>query len=171
MTRFDRWTVAIAVAAFVTIAGAALAAESKAALDRGKYLVTVMTCADCLTPGGLVGKHDWPRAMAGSDIAFFIPELGYFFPPNLTPDPETGLGKWSKADIVKAITTGFRPDGRGLVPIMPWKFYASLTKADAEAIAAYLKSLAPITNPVPPPTGEGEKPPGPYMTVAVPKQQ
>ena len=46
-----------------------------------------------------------------------------------------------------------RPDGRGLVPVMPWPAFAKLTKSDAEAIAAYLKSLRPVRNQVPGPFG------------------
>jgi mono/diheme cytochrome c family protein len=81
-----------------------------------------------------------------------------FYGPNLTPDRETGLGTWSDADIVKAVQTGVRPDGRGLVPVMPWPAFAKLTRSDAEAIAAYLKSLPPVRNKVPGPFGEGQTP-------------
>ena len=77
--------------------------------------------------------------------------LGIFYPPNLTPDPEPGLGKWSEQDIVTSLHTGLRPDGRQLAPIMPWRAYAHLTQDDAFAIAAYLKSLPPVSHAVPPP--------------------
>jgi mono/diheme cytochrome c family protein len=80
--------------------------------QRGEYLVTIMDCTGCHTPGTFLGKPDMQRPLAGSEVGFQIPGLGIFYPPNLTPDPETGLGKWSEADIIKAVRTGVRPDGR-----------------------------------------------------------
>jgi hypothetical protein len=59
--------------------------------------------------------------------------------------------------IVTAIQTGEPPDGRILAPIMPWQAFANLTKDDAYAIAAYLKSLKPVDHAVPGPFGAGEK--------------
>jgi hypothetical protein len=99
---------------------------------------------------------------------FEIPGLGVFYGPNLTPDKETGLGTWSEADIVKAIQTGVRPDGRGLVPIMPWPAFAKLTKSDAESIAAYLKSLPVVRNQVPGPFGPSQTPTAFVMKVVPP---
>jgi mono/diheme cytochrome c family protein len=91
------------------------------------------------------------RALGGSEVGFEIPDLGVFYGPNHTADKETGLGNWSKRQIVTALQTGRRPDGRVLAPIMPWHAFAKLTSSDANAIAAYLKSLAPITHRVPGP--------------------
>jgi mono/diheme cytochrome c family protein len=127
-------------------------------LARGGYLVPFGGCIDCHTPGYFFGKPDMARALAGSEVGFEIPGLGVFYGPNLTPDTETGLGDWSKQQIVTALQTGKRPDGRMLAPIMPWRAFAKLTRGDANAIAAYLKSLAPITNRVPGPFGPSEKP-------------
>ena len=139
-------------------------------VQRGAYLVRIMGCGDCHTPGYFLGMPDETRALGGSDVGFFIPGLGYFYGANLTPDPETGLGNWSDADIVTAIRTGTRPDGRILAPSMPWAGYANLTDEDANAIAAYLRSLAPISNQAPPPTGADQLPPAPYMTVVFPDE-
>src|SRR5439155_43488 len=86
-----------------------------------------------------------------------MPGLGVFVGPNLTPDPETGLGEWSEAQIVRALQTGKRPDGRELAPIMPWRAFANLTKSDAHAIAAYLKSLPAVSHRVPGPFGPDEE--------------
>ena len=100
-------------------------------------------CTDCHTPGYFFGKPDQARYLGGSEVGFHIPDLGVFHGPNLTPDDETGLGRWSADDIVKAIQTGARPDGRVLAPIMPWHAFAQLTREDAYAIASFLKSLPP----------------------------
>jgi mono/diheme cytochrome c family protein len=108
------------------------------------------------------------NALAGSGIGFGIPGLGVFYPPNLTPDRETGLGAWGEADIVRAVRTGVRPGGRVLAPAMPWHNYAAPTDGDARALAAYLKSLPPVRNAMPPMVGAGEAPPAPYLTVVAP---
>jgi mono/diheme cytochrome c family protein len=136
--------------------------------QRGEYLVTIMDCTGCHTPGTFLGKPDMQRYLGGSEVGFQIPGLGIFYPPNLTPDPETGLGKWSEADIIKAVRTGVRPDGRQLVPIMPYHSYGKLTDGDARALASYLKSLKSVQNQVPGPVGANEKPSAPYLTVVMP---
>jgi mono/diheme cytochrome c family protein len=144
-------------------------AISQEQIKRGEYLATIMDCGGCHTAGALIGKPDPERYLAGSQVGFEIPGLGIFYPPNLTPDPETGLGAWSQADIVKAVRTGVRPDGRQLVPIMPYPHYAKLTDPDASALAAYLKNLKPIRNAAPTIVGPGEKPTAPYLSVVIPK--
>ena len=155
------WKIRFAIA--VTMASAALAMPlagshgADAQLDRGKYLVEIGGCFDCHTRGYFLGKPDLAYYLAGSDVGFELPGLGVFVGPNLTPDKETGLGNWSLQEIVTAIRTGTRPDGRILAPIMPWKGFAHLTDADALAIAAYLKSLPPVVNKVAGPLGPQEK--------------
>ena len=142
---------------------ASLAASPEVA--RGQYLVTVMSCTDCHTPGTFFGRPDMRRYLGGSDVGFAIPGLGVFVPPNLTSDPATGLGKWSEAEIATALTTGVIPGGRVLAPIMPWRSFAHLTPSDALAIAAYLKSLPPVDHPVPGPFGPKETATVPVMAV------
>ncbi|QRM34741.1 cytochrome c [Microvirga sp. VF16] len=137
--------------------------------QRGEYLVTIMDCTGCHTPGTFLGKPDMQRYLGGSEVGFQIPGLGIFYPPNLTPDPETGLGKWSETDIIKAVRIGVRPDGRQLMPIMPYHSYSKLTDADAKALAGYLKSLKPVRNQVPGPVGANEKPSAPYLAVIMPQ--
>jgi mono/diheme cytochrome c family protein len=144
-------------------------AASKKAIERGKYLVTFGGCFDCHTPGYFLGKPDMTRYLGGSDVGFEIPGLGVFVAPNLTPDPQTGLGKWTEAQIVAALQTGKRPDGRELAPIMPWRAFANLTKSDAQAIAVYLKSLKTVSHQVPGPFGPDEKVPVFRMKVVPPE--
>ena len=121
----------------------------------------------CHTPGAMAGQPDAAKYLAGADMGFGVPGLGVFYPPNLTPDPESGLGTWSEEDIIRAVRTGARPDGREL-KVMPWCSYAALSDEDAAAPAAHLKSLPPVENLVPPPTGESEKAPAPYFAVVMP---
>ncbi len=141
------------------IACSAVAAQAAdPTLERGKYLVQIGGCTDCHTPGHFLGKPDMTRYLGGSDVGFGMPGRGVFVGPNLTPDQQTGLGAWTPQQIAAAITTGVRPDGRMLAPAMPWQGYATLTRADALAIAAYLKTLPPVSHKVAGPFGPGETP-------------
>lgn len=155
-----------AAAAFATLATASPADD--AMIARGEYLVAVSGCNDCHTPGYFLGKPDFSRALSGSEVGFEVPGLGTFYGPNLTSDPETGLGLWSQEDIVAAFTTGVRPDGRSLAPVMPWMAYSRFTPEDAAAIAAYLSALAPIRNRVPGPLGPDEPSPAFVMRIIPP---
>jgi mono/diheme cytochrome c family protein len=155
--------------ACVVFVAAIASAQANDKLERGKYLATIMDCTGCHTRGALIGKPDPAFALAGSDIGFEIPGLGYFYPPNLTPDAETGLGKWSEAEIVAAVRNGVRPDGRQLVPIMPYMSYAALSDADAQALAAYLKSLKPVKFVAPPMTAHAAGAPAPFLTLKMPQ--
>jgi len=146
--------------AATAVAGFSVSASAdEAQVARGKYLVIAGGCTDCHTPGYFLGAPDMDRYLGGSDVAFEMPGLGAFLGRNLTPDKETGLGNWSEDDIVKALTTGERPDGRVLAPIMPYHALAQLTEDDRHAIAAFLMSIKPVSHAVPGPFGVGEKVP------------
>jgi mono/diheme cytochrome c family protein len=132
-------------------------AHADAQIDRGKYLVTFGGCNDCHTPGYFLGKPDTAKYLGGSDVAFEIPGLGAFPGRNITPDKETGIGNWSIGDIVTALQTGKRPDGRILAPIMPYHAFAEMTHDDVTAIAVFLKSIPPVRHAVAGPFGPGEK--------------
>jgi mono/diheme cytochrome c family protein len=157
-------SLALVVAAIVSAPGKAAADPQ---VDRGKYLVTIEGCNDCHTPGGNFNP-DMTRMLGGSDIGFGLPGQGVFVARNLTPDMETGLGGWTTDQIVTAMTTGVRPDGRVLSPWMPWKGISALTSADAQAIVAYLKSIPAVKHPIPGPFGPDEKPTVPVFTVIPP---
>jgi mono/diheme cytochrome c family protein len=155
---------------FTCLAALALAASAMPALaadpllERGRYLAQIMDCHGCHTQGALIGQPDPKLELAGSTIGFDVPGYGYVFPPNLTSDPLSGLGKWTVEDIQRAVTTGERPDGRMLV-VMPWPNYSALTAEDASALAAYIKSLPPVSHAVPPFTPATQPQPAPVLTV------
>lgn len=155
-----------ALAATLLIASPALAQGDA---QRGKYLATIMDCTGCHTGGAMLGQPDPKRHLAGSEIGFGIPDLGVFYPPNLTSDRETGLGGWTDAEILAAVTRGVRPDGRELAPVMPWRSYGALTAADGKALVAYLKSLPPVRFQAPAPVGPNEAAKSPYLGVVMPK--
>lgn len=149
--------------------GGEAAGGRDAVLARGQYLATVMDCGGCHTPGALTGAPDQARALTGSTVGFEVPGLGVVYPPNLTPHPTSGLGSWTEAQIVTAVRTGVRPDGRRLA-FMPWPAYAHLTDEDAAAIAAYLKSLPPVDHRVPGPSSP-EAAPSPYYSLVDPARR
>lgn len=135
---------------------------------RGRYLVTIMSCNDCHTPGYFYGAPDTTRRLSGSDIGWVGP-WGVVHARNLTPDSTTGIGTWTIDQIVTALRTGNTPDGTQLAPIMPWMNYADiLDQDDAVAIASYLKSLPPVVHKnldrIPP----GQKPTGALITMPPP---
>ena len=149
-----RFAVALTFAVFAT----ATAVRAETPAEHGKYLVLVAGCTDCHTPGHFFGKPDMKRFLGGSDVGFAVPELGTFYGPNLTPDPDTGLGKWTAAQMLHALRTGERPDGRILAPPMPWRTFAQMKESDVADIVAYLRSLPPVSNKAPGPFGPTEKP-------------
>ena len=153
----DRIARAVLAAMLVfALFGPALAADPQ--VERGKYLVEFGGCTDCHTAGHFFGKPDMAHYLGGSDVGFGVAGHGVFVGPNLTPDKETGLGGWTDAQIVAALTEGVRPDGRMLAPVMPWRGIATLSTPDVAAIVAYLKSLPPVSRKVAGPFGPGDKP-------------
>ena len=124
----------IAGAAFVALAAftaqAAYAAElSNAALvAHGEYLARAGDCIACHTTQG--GKP-----FAGG-LKFDTP-IGAIYSTNITPDANTGIGKWSYDDFAKAVRQGVRPNGETLYPAMPYPSYARLSDDDMKALYAY----------------------------------
>jgi cytochrome c553 len=129
-------------------------------VERGAYLATsVALCAGCHTPMGPQGP-DMSRVMAGG--MEMKESFGVLRTPNVTMDPDTGIGKWTDEQIMAAIRTGQRPDGTMLIPIMPYTYYNKMSDDDLKAIVAWMKSLPPVKNQV---QGNADvkfpRPPGP----------
>ena len=166
---------ALATAALSTALAQPASAQDKVA--RGKYLVTVSGCNDCHTPwkmGANGPEPDYSRMLSGHLQDFALPPApaakgpwvvsaaatntawsgpwGVSYTANLTPDKETGLGKWTQRNFTETIRTG-RHMGRGrpILPPMPIPMYKNFTDADLEAIFAYLQSIPAIRNKVPEP--------------------
>jgi mono/diheme cytochrome c family protein len=126
----------------------AAGASAETAAERGAYLVrTIGACGNCHTPRDAAGRWIAGRELAGG-FEFDDPELCHIVGTNITPDPETGIGKWSEAEIVTALRDGKRPDGTLIRSPMPIPVYRQLSDNDAAAIAVYLKSLKPVRNKV-----------------------
>ena len=78
---------------------------------------------------------------------FDVP-IGHIVTPNITPDAETGVGRWTDEQITTAIREGKRPDGSTIGPIMPFAFYRQISDNDLKAIIAYLRSIPPVNHKV-----------------------
>jgi mono/diheme cytochrome c family protein len=144
---------------------------------RGKYIVTVAGCNDCHTPwtlGPNGPEPDMTRMLSGHPESLAMPPAprpaspwqttaaatntawagpwGVSFTANLTPDPETGLGKWTLRNFVDTIRTGRHMGrGRAILPPMPIPMHKHFTDADLEAIFSYLQSIPAVKNRVPEP--------------------
>jgi len=159
----------LTAAAILAALSVSAPAFAETQVERGQYLAHIMDCGGCHNIGAFTPAPNVETPLAGSGIGFQIPGMGTFYPANLTPDEATGLGKWSDDEIIMAFTTGIRPDGRQLAPIMPWMSYGHINAEDATALVAYLRSLQPVSNQVPGPFGPDVKPNAPFFSVVMPQ--
>jgi mono/diheme cytochrome c family protein len=131
----------IALAAGIA-AGSHDEAVAETLVERGTYLVdAVMACDNCHTPRGPDGL-DMARRFAGGSIVWDEPSFRVRG-PNISSDPDAGLGAWTDAEIARALTHGAGRDGAPLAPIMPSAFYRVLTERDTAALVAFLRTVAP----------------------------
>jgi mono/diheme cytochrome c family protein len=161
-------------------AGCADKSGSQTATARGQYLVSAGGCGDCHSPKvftasgfspdtqrllagypsgaklpevprGIIGPSQW-GAVTTNDMTAWLGPWGVSFASNLTPDRKTGIGNWSEGLFLQALRNGkFMGTSRDILPPMPWRSIARLTDEDLKAIFAYIMSLPPIENEVPPP--------------------
>jgi len=126
----------IALFVICAVSGVARAAEdAAAAVQRGASVFAAAGCAECHTAKG--GKP-----LAGGR-ALKTP-FGTFYSPNITPDPATGIGKWSEVDLKRALREGIGPDGTHFFPVFPYPSFTFMTDADIHDLYAYLKSVPPV---------------------------
>jgi mono/diheme cytochrome c family protein len=157
--------------------------DSKAEIARGRYMVNAGACHDCHTPlkmGPDGPAPDMSRALSGHPASLQMPPApqlppgpwlvsasatntawagpwGVSFTANLTPDPETGTGSWTRQNFIDTIRNGRHMGaGRPLLPPMPAPAYANLTDEDLGAIYAYLRTIPAISNKVPAPIPPGK---------------
>jgi len=104
-------------------------------IDRGEYLARAGDCVACHTaPDGqqFAGRRPMPTP------------FGNLYAPNITPDDETGIGQWTSDDFYRMMHTGVSRDGTLMYPAMPFASYTKVTRADSDAIYAYLMSVPPV---------------------------
>jgi mono/diheme cytochrome c family protein len=141
-----RWT---ALAFAVSLAGLTVAssvAARAAGLEsgdpalHGAYLTAAAGCRACHSDPK---RKDQPFA---GGVALKTP-FGSFHAPNITPDPEHGIGRWSDAEFLAALRHGRAPDGSHYYPAFPYTSYTGLSARDALDIKAYLATFAPVARP------------------------
>jgi mono/diheme cytochrome c family protein len=126
-----------------TVSAAALAPH-KPNLGNGRTLFTIGGCASChATPG----QKD--RSLLGGGLALKSP-FGTFYPPNISSDPSDGIGSWSEAQFITAMTKGTSPKGQHLYPAFPYTSYQHITTNDLRDLFAYLKTLPAVKGRAPP---------------------
>lgn len=140
--------------------------EQKSYVERGKYLVDHLAeCVGCHTPLGRGGPGDpdmnlylsgVPAKFAGAkagppQVAGFPgPKGARYYPSNITPDLETGIGKWTEEQFVRAFKEAIRGDGSKYDKSqMEWEIYANMREEDVRAIYRYLRTVKSIKNKVP----------------------
>lgn len=126
-------------AAFAQPAAAPFGAPGAGAVQRGAYLARAADCVSCHTaPGG--------QPFAGGyriDTPF-----GALYAPNITPDDDTGIGRWSADDFWRALHQGVNRRGQDMYPAMPYTFYTKLSRDDSDAIFAWLRTVPAVRNAV-----------------------
>jgi len=171
-------TIGLAAVAFGVMPDRDGPVSAEAQVERGRYLVTGFGCADCHTPmklGANGPEPDLTRQYSGHPSSLVMPPApvlpqgpwiatiaatmtawsgpwGTSYTANLTPDEETGLGKWTADEFVATLKTG-RHMGRGreILPPMPIQATKNLTDEDLRAMFAYLRTLPAVSNRVPDP--------------------
>ncbi|KIH84656.1 c-type cytochrome [Pseudomonas batumici] len=110
---------------------------SQADIARGKIMAAAGYCSTCHTPpGGLE---------YGGNYQMNTP-FGVIYSSNITPDPDTGIGRWSEEAFIRAMRTGVSRDGHHLLPAFPFEHFNKMTDDDIKAIYAYLMSSVPAVN-------------------------
>jgi mono/diheme cytochrome c family protein len=118
-------------------------------LVNGKTMFNAGGCASChAVPNTDPDKVDPTRL--GGGLALPCP-FGTFYVPNISPDPQDGIGRWSEADFVSAMWDGTAPGGHHLYPAFPYTSFRHMELADLRDLFAYLKTLPPVPGKVRPP--------------------
>jgi mono/diheme cytochrome c family protein len=115
------------------ITGLQTVAADDGLIERGRYIFTAAGCASC---------HTEDRALAGGRP--LKTPFGTFYPPNITPDTEQGIGSWSEADLMRALEEGVSPRGEHYYPAFPYTSYTRMTRADMRALYAWLMTQQPV---------------------------
>jgi mono/diheme cytochrome c family protein len=132
-----RWLF-LACAGVAALMLASHAAAHTGSAERGKYIFDAAGCHGCHTVAG-------GPPMAGGP-ALRTP-FGTFYAPNITPDREHGIGRWSDADFMRALREGVSPDGQHYFPVFPYSAYSKMTTQDLLDLKAYLATLPPSNRP------------------------
>ena len=116
-------------------AGGAEVSATTQTISRGEYLARAGDCVAC---------HSQPNGKLFAGGRPMATPFGNFYVPNITPDDETGIGKWTSDEFYRMMHTGVSRDGRLMYPVMPFASYTKVTRTDSDAIFSYLMSVPPV---------------------------
>jgi mono/diheme cytochrome c family protein len=134
-----------AMAQSTTPAPAAAAPSQAALLARGKVLMEgIVACGNCHVARGPQGEPLFDKGLSGG-MVFDEPPFRAVA-SNITPDAATGIGRWTDAQLARAIREGIRPDGTVIGPPMPMEFYRHLADSDLAAIVAWLRAQPAVAS-------------------------
>ena len=115
----------------------------------GGYIVKSLAhCFECHSSPDAHGAPDFAHGLGAGGFPILLAPGMMIKTANITSDPDTGIGKWSDADIKKAITDGVTPTGGHLSPPMPFSFFKTMTPEDLDAVVAFVRTIPPIKNQV-----------------------
>lgn len=135
--RRRRLGAALALPALLVAGSAAASAPATAPVSRGEYLYRLSGCENCHTDR----EHGGARLAGGRKLAT---PLGVFLTPNITPDAETGIGRWTERDFVRALRKGKDPQGHNYYPSFPYTSYTEFSDADLHALWTYLRGVPAV---------------------------
>ena len=125
----------------IALSSAVPAAAQTGNAEHGEYVLNMAGCVAC---------HTVPKGGAflagGRELKT---DFGSFFTPNITPDPETGIGSWTDEDFTRALREGKSPEGGHYYPTFPYTSYTRMTEQDILDLKAYLDTVPAVRNPVP----------------------
>ncbi len=110
-------------------------------IENGKRLYTASGCLSCHLPAKDDAGAD--KSLPSGGHALVTP-VGTFYPPNITPDPDSGIGGWTGIQFIDAVKHGISPQGRNLLPAFPYTSYIHMSDADVLDIKAYMDTLTPV---------------------------
>jgi mono/diheme cytochrome c family protein len=135
MTAMTRSSFLVSFAIGVLSLATTASAQDAAVIAKGEYLARAGDCIAC---------HTAPEGKLFAGGRAMPTPFGTLYTSNITPDPETGIGKWTADDFYKTMHEGRFPDGGLLYPAMPFGSYTKVTRADSDAIFAYLRSIPAV---------------------------
>ncbi|HKW90645.1 MAG TPA: cytochrome c [Methylomirabilota bacterium] len=130
---------ALTLVALLATASAATG-QNREQIARGKYIFGAAAGCAC---------HTAPKEPLNSGGRKYDGPFGTVYSSNITPDPTTGIGKWTDEQIITAIRSGRRPNGERLIPVHPYTVFNGMAEQDLKDVVAYLRSVPPVNKPTP----------------------
>ena len=131
--RIALWVV-LGAAFLIPVLGAAQVQRSEV-IRKGEYLFAIAGGCAC---------HTAPKGTPHAGGRAFPVPLGKVYSTNITPEQDTGIGRWSDAEVHRSMVKGIRPSGERILPVMPYEAYSGMAEDDLGALIAYLRTLKPV---------------------------